>query len=112
MNNINFSFEEKKRLNNQLIKLGDMMGDGLHLEPGGSHIAKEYRAVCRALGIRKPRKSNVDGINEFMKVALSKFKCSDDDCKGELKQTRSGSKRAKCTKCNRKYLLSSRRKKS
>lgn len=101
---------EKERLNNQLIKLGDMIGEGLHLEPGGGYILKEYRAVCRALSITKPRKNNINKINTAMNKALSKLRCVDNDCKGELKQTRSGSKRAICSKCNTKYQLSSRKK--
>lgn len=45
----------KAHLHRQLVKLGDMMGDGLHLEPDGKWISKEYkqgakRAKCQSCG--------------------------------------------------------------
>ena len=33
----------------QLVKLGDMMGDGLHHEPDGKWIEKEYNKICKVL---------------------------------------------------------------
>ena len=39
-------------LHQQLIRLGDMIGDGLHLEPDGKWIEKEYRSVAIALGLK------------------------------------------------------------
>lgn len=35
--------EDNKKLHEQLIKLGDMMGDGLHHEDGGKWIEREYK---------------------------------------------------------------------
>ena len=40
-----------------LIQLGDMMGDGLHHEPDGYWIPKEYKRILRALGIAPKRKN-------------------------------------------------------
>jgi hypothetical protein len=86
-------------LNNQLIKLGDMMGDGLHLEPGGKWISKEYIRVARALGIiqKRDRSKSAARINELMQTRCKDVKCG--KCGGELKQTRSGAKRARCFGC-------------
>lgn len=101
---------DKDYLHRQLIKLGDMMGDGLHLEPDGKWISQEYRRVAKALGypVSPSRKSNVAGINEAMKEALKTAKCQ---CGGKLKQTRSGSYRAKCIapNCTNKYQFKSKR---
>ena len=96
-------------LYNQLIKLGDMMGDGLHLEPDGKWIEREYKSVCRALGLikNKPRQNHSPQINEFMAKRVQAVKC---DCGGNLKQTRSGSFIAKCEQCDKKYRLGSRKK--
>ena len=69
----------------QLIKLGDMIGDGLHLEPDGKWISREYRQVAKALGypVSPSRKSNIAGINKAMEEALKTAKCQ---CGGKLKQ--------------------------
>ena len=88
-------------LHNQLIKLGDMMGDGLHLEPGGKWIEQEYSKIARALGYSKPKANNSSAINEGMGKALEKARCS--KCGGTMKQTRSGSLRAECLSCGSKF---------
>lgn len=93
--------ETKRRLHADLVKLGDMMGDGMHHEPGGRWIAKEYARVAKALGYTMPRSSRVPEINKAMAIALQNTRCP--DCLGTLKQTRSGSRRAQCTDCQRRY---------
>lgn len=95
--------ETTRHLQNQLIKLGDMMGDGLHHEPGGKWIEREYRKVCKALGIIKNRPPRTDEINERMVQRVADFSCG--NCGGVLKQTRSGSKRAVCQSCGAKWQL-------
>ena len=92
-------------LNQKLIKLGDMMGDGLHLEPDGKWIEKEYQIVAEALGLlnSKKRANNSNAINERMKERVVEVQCK--KCNGQLKQTRSGSKRATCLNCSTKYQL-------
>ncbi|HCG7330438.1 TPA: hypothetical protein ACPVYZ_004243 [Vibrio parahaemolyticus] len=101
---------DKDYLHRQLIKLGDMMGDGLHLEPDGKWISQEYKKVAKALGydVTPTRRSNVDGINKAMAKALETARCK---CGGELKQTRSGSYRAKCTvpNCTNRYQFKAKR---
>lgn len=93
----------KEHLHGQLIKLGDMMGDGLHNEPDGKWISREYKKVCRALGYIKPKPRRTDLINECMKKRVADVACQ--KCGGELKQTRSGSKRASCVSCPAKFQL-------
>lgn len=96
-------------LEDRLVRLGDMMSDGLHLEPGGKWIEKEYKKTLIALGLLEPskRKNNSDKINEFMAERLKKVKCT---CGSELVQSRSGSFIGKCNKCGKKFILGSRRK--
>ena len=36
-------------LHQQLVNLGDMMGDGLHLEKDGRWITREYRRISKIL---------------------------------------------------------------
>lgn len=91
----------KERLHAQLVKLGDMMGDGLHHEPDGKWIEKEYRAVAKALGLLPKRKSNAAAINKALADALTKVACS--KCGGQLKQTKSGALRASCVKCGERF---------
>lgn len=96
--------DDKKHLHQQLIKLGDMMGDGLHLEKGGGWIKREYAKITKALyGAKRPdgtAKIKVEAINRGMVSALEKSRCT---CGGTLKQTRSGSLRASCTVCPKRY---------
>lgn len=103
----------RKDLCSQLVKLGDMMGDGLHFEPDGKWIPAEYRRVAKALGIKmpsKPRANNSAAINEHMAQRVLDVSCR--ECGGKLKQTRSGSTRAACTQCGNRYgLLSVKRRK-
>ncbi|MGQ7951444.1 hypothetical protein [Providencia huashanensis] len=98
---------DKDYLHRQLVKLGDMIGDGLHHEPDGKWITKEYRRICKALGYikptpRKPAVNNSSEINEKMAERLSNVNCK---CGSKLKQSRSGSMKAICTSCNAKYTL-------
>lgn len=90
-------------LNQQLIKLGDMMGDGLHHEPDGKWIEQDYRRVAKALGYKFPRKNNASVINEHMARRVKGVSCG--KCGGDLKQTRAGSKRATCANGHKWQLL-------
>ncbi|MEE9647953.1 hypothetical protein [Enterobacter soli] len=107
------SEETKKNLTSQLVKLGDMLGDGLQHEPGGKWISREYNKICRALGLTpaRPRANNSQLINEHMAKRITEVVCR--ECSGHLKQTRSGSMRAKCEACGAVFrlLTVSRRKK-
>ncbi|WP_205932292.1 hypothetical protein [Pseudomonas viridiflava] len=90
------------RLRSQLVRLGDMLGDGLGDEPGGAWIRKEYKSTLRALGYTIPRANNADSINKSVATFLAKTNCP---CGGRLVQTRSGAKKAVCIVCSAKYVL-------
>lgn len=90
-------------LHRQLIRLGDMMGDGVHLEPGGKWISVEYRRVCKALGILKKRKMPTAQIDSAMEKRLADIVCP--SCGGRLLQSRRGSFRAVCQACGGKFQV-------
>lgn len=87
---------------NQLIKLGDMMGDGLHHEE--PWIAKEYKRISRKLmpeHFQDIRKKKTDNVDEQMIKLLETFRCK---CGGVCRQSRKGSKVAYCNDCNMRYM--------
>lgn len=90
----------------QLEKLGEMMGDGLHLEPDGKWIEKEYKKIAKQLGLIPKRKINTEYINLVVENGLKTLKC---DCGGTLKQTRKGSFNVKCEYCGHKYKIKRRK---
>lgn len=95
--------DDKQHLHRQLVKLGDMMGDGLHLEPGGKWISRDFprlQAGHASPGDCPPRASRSAAINERMAKALLTARC---ECGSTLKQTRAGSMRAQCMTCERRY---------
>jgi|GEM_PF-732798 len=94
--------DPKAHLHNQLIKLGDMLGDGLGHEADEKWIGQEYRRVAKALGYGPPRRHNGAAINVAVSKYLETARC---DCGGLLKQTRSGAMRVFCTSCCRNYRL-------
>ena len=105
-NSADLSPDDRKHLSAQLVKLGDMMGDGLHYESDGKWIPAEYRRVAKALGHKmpsKPRANNSVAINERMQQRVKEQPCI--ECGSELKQTRSGSTKAACTQCGMRFTL-------
>lgn len=111
--------EDNKFLWNQFIKLGDMMGDGLHHESDGKWIVKEYNKLFKILcppteeekahksEIRRKKNENIDTqITEKLKTDKC-FKCF-----SELKQVRKGSKVVKCVneECKAKFQYKSNKK--
>jgi len=88
----------------QFIRLGEMMGDGLHHEE--PWIAKEYKRLMMILcpptveekaAIREHKNKS---INAQMAELLKDRHCS---CGGSIKQSRSGSKTAYCDRCRAKF---------
>ncbi len=92
-------------LHRQLIKLGNLMGDGEHHEPGGKWIEREYKAIAKQLypeAYVDVSKRHIAARNEQMKTILKENKC---ECGGVLKQTRSGAKVCECMICGKRYKV-------
>lgn len=90
-------------LYDQLVHLGDMIGDGLADEPGGEWIRKEYHNTAKTLGLLKnTRQNNSKQIDDFMSKRIKEFKCS---CGSSVKQVRKGSFITLCNNCGKKYKL-------
>lgn len=98
--------DDKDFLWRQFVKLGDMMGDGLHHESDGKWIVKEYNKLAKILipelkeQNKEKRKAKAKRVNEQMTRLLAEKKCS---CGGSLIQKRSGTKIAYCVECNSRY---------
>ena len=101
----------------QFCRLGEMIGDGLHLEPDGKWISREYKKLQKILlpdtpemkeFKRKRRQAKNESINNQIAERLKKDKCR---CGGALKQTRSGSKTVICTVsgCGKRYTYKSKK---
>ena len=93
----------------QFCRLGEMIGDGLHNEPDGRWISKEYSRLRRILipvtkeeydAKREWRKTKNEKIDTQMAKLLENKKC---DCGGIIKQKRSGTKVAYCQDCKTRY---------
>lgn len=96
-------------LSRQLIKLGDMMGDGLHYEE--PWIAKEYAKISKALHpeiYADIRKRKAENINKQIRELLLGKKCR--KCDGPLVQARKGCKTIKCLQCNARYVATAKKK--
>lgn len=98
----------------RFCRLGEMMGDGEHNEPGGKWISQEYKKLSKILipelkeESTERRKRKAIHINGQMDKLLQTKKCS---CGGQLKQGRSGTKIAYCTVCNLRYKATSKNRK-
>lgn len=97
---------ENQDLWDRFIRLGDMMGDGLHQESDGKWIEKDYKRISRILipeikeAEKVKRKNKAIRINQQMDALLQNKKCS---CGGQLKQKRSGTIVVYCSICNKRY---------
>lgn len=88
-----------------------MMGDGLHHEPDGKWIEREYRRTLKALDpdiYKDMRKHKANSIDKQMAALLAEKKSS--CCDAALRQSRKGSKVAYCTKCNNRFKAKSTKK--
>jgi hypothetical protein len=97
---------ENQDLWNRFIRLGDMIGDGLHYESDGKWIEREYNKLARILipeikeSDKQRRKDKAIRINKQMDVLLQNKKCS---CGGQLQQKRSGTIVVYFSVCNARY---------
>ena len=102
---------------NQFIRLGEMIGDGLHYED--PWISKEYKRLAKILvpitdwekdykaEIRRKKNENT---NKQIEERLKTDTCS--KCQSVLKQVRSGSKVVQCIneQCKAKFQYKTKRK--
>lgn len=101
--------EDNKHLWDQFCRLGEMMGDGLHHEPDGKWIPKEYKKLAKILlPESKEEKEHKKELAKVRKAELNnkiaeKLKTDKCKCGSELKQSRSGSKVVVCVNCQAKY---------
>ena len=101
---------------NQFIRLGEMMGDGLHHEPDGKWISREYGRLAKILipeikeAQKERRKLKALRTDEQMKNLLAEKKCTQPGCGGSLKQKRAGTKIVYCENCNARYKARTRKK--
>lgn len=111
MDNLLFPVEQKpdpnKHLWDQFIKLGEMIGDGAHEEPGGKWMSREYKKLSKILvpEIKEAetnfRQIKNKAIDEKIKLLLEKMKST--CCNSDFKQARSGSLIVYCFLCNKRY---------
>lgn len=103
-------------LHRQLVRLGDMIGDGLADEPDGEWIKREYKATLKALNIERPKPAKRpytrnphaaaqrQRIDNLMRQRCAEVRCQ--DCKTlTLHQVRAGSRKADCSICGARYIL-------
>ena len=101
---------------NQFCRLGEMIGDGLHREPDGKWISKEYKRLSRILlpDIKKreaeQRKERNKSIDEAIAKRIETDRCS---CGSKMIQSRSGSYVVSCidADCGKRYKYSKKKKK-
>lgn len=100
----------------RFARLGDMIGDGLHHEPDGKWITREYKRLYKILcpqteeekeAEKEFRKAINKNIDTQISLLLKEKRCA---CGGELKQARSGSKICYCSICNTRYKAKSKNK--
>lgn len=97
---------DDKFLWDQFARLGEMIGDGLHNEPDGKWITKDYNRLSRILlpdMHKRLRMQKREAMDKQMAELLVKFKCNKEGCGGDLIQTRKGCKTAVCVKCGAGY---------
>lgn len=105
---------ENQDLWNRFIRLGDMMGDGLHYEPDGKWIEREYNKLARILipeikeADKQKRRNKSIRVNQQMDALLQNKKC---ECGGKLEQRRSGTIVVYCSVCNARYKAVTKKKK-
>lgn len=83
----------------QLYGLECRLQRGEHLQEGGQHLMREYRALkaAQGKGVRKAKRDH-SAVDQSMIEQLASCACP--ACGGVLKQTRSGSLRARCLACD------------
>lgn len=104
--------DNKELMWRQFCRLGEMIGDGLHYEE--PWISKEYNNLRKILIPETDEEKNYKRkIRQEKNKSIDKQIQEKNDncpkCKGELKQTRSGSKTVICTECNSRFKYRTKR---
>lgn len=90
----------------RFCRLGEMIGDGLHHEPDGKWITRDYNRLAKILvpeikeAKKEQRRLKAINVNKQIDTLLQTKKCS---CGGDLIQKRSGTKIVYCKICNSRY---------
>lgn len=86
----------------RLYGLECQMQRGEHLQAGGEAILREYRSLkaSHGKGLRRGKRDHSE-VDRAMLEHLASQPCQ--ACGGELKQTRSGSLRARCLACDERW---------
>lgn len=94
---------ERDLLQRRFEHLGELMGDGEHLEKGGGWISREYRRVAHQLypelRVKRDTTARDNAVAEWCKTHQCKV------CGGVLSQSRKGALRVVCHSCKAKYQL-------
>lgn len=94
----------------RFARLGEMIGDGLHYEPDGKWITREYRSLMHYLipetkkADKEQRAARRKQVNDRLKELLKDFKCHNCNQVGTVTQNRSGARRCKCY-CGQNFTL-------
>jgi hypothetical protein len=108
--------EHDQHLWNQFCRLGEMIGDGLHLESDGKWISKEYKRLSKILlkpskeekeFYKKAKQLKNESIDKQIAEKLLTQNCP--QCDGKLKQARSGSKVVNCLECKGRFKYKSKK---
>lgn len=108
---------DNQHLWDRFIRLGEMIGDGLHYEE--PWISKDYKQLMKILCPPTPeekaikseiRRKKNENIDKQIQERLITDKCS--KCNSDLKQTRKGSKVVQCVNkdCKARYQYRSKKK--
>lgn len=101
--------EEREHLSRQLIRLGDMIGDGCHLEPDGKWIEREYRQVMYQLYPEIAKKRNAERVAKINARVSKMVAANPCKCGGTFIQSRSGALTCKCPKCGERVKIVSKK---
>jgi ribosomal protein L37AE/L43A len=100
---------------NQFIQLGEMIGDGLHHEPDGKWITRDYKRLAKILipeikeAEKERRKARANNRSEQISKLIIDKKCT--NCGGDLVQKRKGTLIVYCDKCNSRFKAVTRKSK-
>ncbi|PJZ51594.1 hypothetical protein [Leptospira adleri] len=93
----------REYLSNRLIKLGDMIGDGLHHE--NKSISSEYKRVLHELHPEIKKRKMEKGREQMNEMVNSVIETRSCDCGGKFIQKRKGAKVIICSSCKKRFII-------